>query len=86
MHSGLAGARVDQVIGADANDYITKLENAHGTEFGELLYPWHPRVGLRIGLTSRSRSRTALSFAVACAAAGLSFRLGRSIDPVWPKT
>jgi hypothetical protein len=50
MHSGLAGARVDQVIGADANDYITKLENAHGTEFGELLYPWHPWAGLRIDL------------------------------------
>jgi len=38
------------VIDAGANDYITKLENAHGTEFGELLYPWHPWAGLRIGL------------------------------------
>jgi hypothetical protein len=28
-----------------ANDCITKLENAHGTEFGELLYPWHPWAG-----------------------------------------
>ena len=36
--------------GAVANDCITKLENAHGTEFGELLYPWHPWTGLRIGL------------------------------------
>ncbi len=27
----------------------TKLENAHGTEFRELLYPWHPWSGLRIG-------------------------------------
>ena len=38
------------MIDAGANDYITKLENAHGTEFGELLYPWHPWTGLRIGL------------------------------------
>ena len=38
------------MIDAGANDYITKLENAHGTEFAELLYPWHPWAGLRIGL------------------------------------
>src|SRR5215472_7812057 len=43
-------AHVGKVIDAGANDYITKLENAHGTEFGELLYPWHPWTGLRIGL------------------------------------
>jgi hypothetical protein len=36
--------------GAVASDCITKLENAHGTEFGKLLYPWHPWAGLRIGL------------------------------------
>ena len=36
--------------GVGANDCITKLDNAHGTEFGELLYPWHPWAGLRIGL------------------------------------
>jgi len=28
----------------------TRLENAHGTEFWELLYPWHPWSGLRIGI------------------------------------
>jgi hypothetical protein len=28
----------------------TKLENAHGTEFRELLYPWHPWTGLRLGI------------------------------------
>jgi hypothetical protein len=28
----------------------TKLENTHGTEFRELLYPWHPWFGLRIGV------------------------------------
>jgi hypothetical protein len=28
----------------------TKLENAHNTEFRELLYPWHPWSGLRIGV------------------------------------
>jgi hypothetical protein len=28
----------------------TRLENAHGTEFRELLYPWHPWFGLRIGV------------------------------------
>jgi hypothetical protein len=26
-----------------------RLENAHGTEFRELLYPWHPWFGLRVG-------------------------------------
>jgi hypothetical protein len=28
----------------------TRLENAHGTEFRELLYPWHPWTGLRVGI------------------------------------
>jgi hypothetical protein len=28
----------------------TRLENAHNTEFRELLYPWHPWSGLRIGI------------------------------------
>ena len=28
----------------------TKLENTHGTEFRELLYPWHPWFGLRVGV------------------------------------
>ena len=41
---------LDPASGVVANDCITKLENAHGTEFGELLYPWHPWTGLRIGL------------------------------------
>ena len=27
-----------------------KLENAHGTEFRELLYPWDPWFGLRVGV------------------------------------
>ena len=26
----------------------TRLENAHNSEFRELLYPWHPWVGLRV--------------------------------------
>jgi len=30
--------------------YTTKLETAHSTEFRELLYPWHPWSGLRVGL------------------------------------
>ena len=28
----------------------TKLKNTHGTEFRELLYPWHPWFGLRVGV------------------------------------
>jgi len=28
----------------------TKLWNTHGTEFRELLYPWHPWFGLRVGI------------------------------------
>ena len=31
-------------------DCTTTLENAHGTEFRELLYPWHPWFGLRVGI------------------------------------
>ena len=27
-----------------------RLENAHGIEFRELLYPWHPWTGLRVGI------------------------------------
>jgi len=29
---------------------ITKLENAHGTESREPLYPWHPWAGLSVGV------------------------------------
>jgi len=35
--------------GAAAHCCTTRLENAHGTEFQELLYPWHPWFGLRVG-------------------------------------
>ena len=28
----------------------TKLENTHGTKFQELLYPWHPWFGVRVGV------------------------------------
>jgi hypothetical protein len=30
----------------------TRLENTHETEFRELLYPWHPWFGLRVGIHS----------------------------------
>ena len=33
---------------AAARCCTTRLENTHGTEFRELLYPWHPWFGLRI--------------------------------------
>src|SRR5437588_5744791 len=36
--------------GAASRCCTTRLENAHGTEFRELLYPWHPWSGLRIGI------------------------------------
>jgi hypothetical protein len=46
--------------------YTTRLENAHGTEFRELLCPWHPRFGLRGAVhQARSTGRTASLFAVA---------------------
>src|SRR5256886_12846779 len=35
--------------GAASRCCTTRLENAHGTEFRELLYPWHPWFGLRVG-------------------------------------
>ena len=34
----------------DVGRCTTRLENAHNTEFRELLYPWHPWSGLRIGI------------------------------------
>jgi len=33
---------------ADVGCCTTKLENAHGTEFREVLYRWHPWFGLRV--------------------------------------
>src|SRR5215472_10283781 len=36
--------------GAFSQYCTTRLENAHNTEFRELLYPWHPWSGLRIGI------------------------------------
>ena len=35
-------------MSVDAWCCTTKLENTHGTEFRELLYPWHPWFGLRV--------------------------------------
>ena len=37
---------------ADGGHYTTKLENTHGTEFRELLYPWHPWFGLHVGVSA----------------------------------
>lgn len=36
--------------GAAARCCTTKLENAHGTEFREVLYPWHPWFGVQVGV------------------------------------
>src|SRR5262249_5937639 len=35
-----------EAIKAQGVDPPTRLENAHNTEFRELLYPWHPWSGL----------------------------------------
>jgi hypothetical protein len=42
----LPGSMSDAV----ASDRTTRLENAHGTEFREPLYPWHRWFGLRVGV------------------------------------
>src|SRR5262245_54662895 len=34
--------------GAAVADCTTRFENAHGTEFRELLYRWHPWFGLQV--------------------------------------
>src|SRR3977135_8121 len=34
----------------DAPRCTTRLENAHGTEFREVLYRWHPWFGLRVAV------------------------------------
>jgi len=31
-------------------DCTTELKNAHGTEFREVLYPWHPWFDLQVGV------------------------------------
>jgi len=38
------------LVSAFSQYCTTRLENAHGTEFRKLLYPWHPWSGLRIGI------------------------------------
>jgi hypothetical protein len=35
---------------AIAGDCTTRFQNAHGTEFREVLYSWHPWSGLRVGV------------------------------------
>ena len=55
-------AHVGKAIDAGANDYITKLENAHSTEFRELLYPWHPWSGLRVGVREAVERRGDIVF------------------------
>ena len=34
----------------DDGDCTTRLENTHGTEFREVLYPWHPWFALCVGV------------------------------------
>ena len=49
----MAGTQASNALGtggAVASDCTTKLENAHGTEFREILYPWHPWAGLSVGV------------------------------------
>jgi hypothetical protein len=47
-----ACAGAGQGSNADGGHYTTRLENTHGTEFRELLYPWHPWFGLRVGVNA----------------------------------
>jgi hypothetical protein len=60
IHQGLGWRRCCRLVGwlvvtahpsaktdADAFDCTTRLENTHGTNFRELLYPWHPWFGLQ---------------------------------------
>jgi hypothetical protein len=65
---------------AVASDCITKLENAHGTEFGSFYIRGIRGLAFASAFTSRFQSRMALSFVVACTPACLRFRLGCSID------
>lgn len=45
-HPACAG----QGSNADAARCTTRHKNAHGTEFRELLYPWHPWFGFQVGV------------------------------------
>jgi hypothetical protein len=59
-------SNIRQLVQLDSNPgaprCTTKLENAHSTEFRELLYPWHPWSGLRTGI-HEAIERSGLSFA-----------------------
>jgi hypothetical protein len=51
LHQGgfaSAFCRSTSVPGAVVSRCTTRVENTHGTEFQELLYPWHPWSGLRV--------------------------------------
>src|SRR5438094_10381189 len=48
--SASASCRSTSVLDVAASHCTTRLENTHGTEFRELLYPWHPWFGLRVGV------------------------------------
>ena len=53
LHPGRSASeffRSTSVLGEAAPHYTTRLANAHETEFRELLYPWHPWYGLRVGV------------------------------------
>ena len=53
LHPGRSASeffRSTSVLGEAAPHYTTRLANAHGTEFRELLYPWHPWYGVRVGV------------------------------------
>ncbi len=48
--------------GVEGVDCTTRLENTHGTEFRELLYPWHPWFGLWVGVHEAIEKSDAIIF------------------------
>jgi len=63
----------------DAGCCTTKLENAHGTEFREVLYSWHPWFGLRVAVHETVSRSDGIVFRCALTGGG-----GRRLElPAW---
>ena len=61
------GSRLDPVSCRQGSNVVsgcctTRLENAHGTEFRELLYPWHPWFALWVGVHEAIEKSDAIVF------------------------
>jgi len=77
-------SRLDQACGRQGSSAVscsctTRLENAHGTEFREVLYRWHPWFGLRVAVHETVSRSDGLVFRCTLSGGG-----GRQLElPAW---